>query len=83
MMKKAGVQLPTKENGHFAVCKVLVVSLNGEIFTDAGDATPGNCNSRVSKDLLRMASTKGIAWALSKEFHKYRYDLPGGVWRFQ
>jgi hypothetical protein len=57
-------QLPTKENGNFAVCKALVVSSNGEIFTDVGDATPENCNSRVSKHLLRMASTRAIARAL-------------------
>jgi hypothetical protein len=57
-------QLPTKENGQFAVCKALVVSSNGETFTDVGDATPENCNSRVSKHLLRMASTRAIARAL-------------------
>jgi hypothetical protein len=58
------MQLPTKENGHFAVCKALVVSSNGETFTDVGDANPENCNSRIAKHLLRMASTRAIARAL-------------------
>jgi hypothetical protein len=58
------LQIPTKENEHFAVCKALVVSTNGETFTDIGDANPSNCNSRVSKHLLRMASTRAIGRAL-------------------
>ena len=58
------MQLPTKENGHFAVCKALIVSSNGETFTDVGDASPENVNSRIAKHLLRMASTRAIARAL-------------------
>jgi hypothetical protein len=58
------VQLPTAENGHFAVCKASIVSRTGESFIDIGDANPGNCNSKVSKHLLRMASTRAIARAL-------------------
>jgi hypothetical protein len=58
------VQLPTKENEHFAVCKAIVISKGGESFVDVGDANPSNCNSRVAKHLLRMASTRAIARAL-------------------
>lgn len=58
------LQLPTKENGNFAVCKATVVSKTGETFTDIGDANPQNCNARVAKHLLRMASTRAIARAL-------------------
>jgi hypothetical protein len=58
------VQIPTKENDHFAVCKAIVISKTGETFTDVGDANPVNCSSRVSKHLLRMASTRAIARAL-------------------
>ena len=58
------VQLPTSENGNFAICKATVVSKNGESFTDIGDATPLNCSSKVSKHLLRLASTRAIARAL-------------------
>jgi hypothetical protein len=36
----------------------------GETFIDVGDANPGNCSSKVSKHLLRMASTRSIARAL-------------------
>ena len=41
-----------------------MVSKNGESFTDLGDATPQNCSSKVSKHLLRLASTRAIARAL-------------------
>jgi hypothetical protein len=58
------VQLPTKENEHMAVCKAIVTSKGGESFVDVGDANPANTNSRVSKHLLRMASTRAIARAL-------------------
>jgi hypothetical protein len=58
------IQLPTAENGHFAVCKASVVSKTGESFVDIGDANPGNCSSKVSKHILRMASTRAIARAL-------------------
>lgn len=58
------IQLPTKENGNFAICKAEVVSKTGETFTDIGDANPNNCSSKVGKHLLRMASTRAIARAL-------------------
>jgi hypothetical protein len=58
------VQLPCAENGQFAVCKASVVSKSGESFVDIGDANPGNCSSKVSKHILRMASTRAIARAL-------------------
>ncbi|BBO72678.1 hypothetical protein DSCW_00950 [Desulfosarcina widdelii] len=58
------VQMPDKENGNFAVCRATVMSKIGETFIDVGDANPGNCSSKVSKHLLRMASTRAIARAL-------------------
>jgi len=58
------VQMPTKENGNFAVCRATVMSKIGETFIDVGDANPGNCSSKVAKHLLRMASTRSIARAL-------------------
>jgi len=58
------IQIPTKENANFAVCKATVVSKAGETFIDIGDAKPQNCSSRVAKHLLRMASTRAIARAL-------------------
>jgi hypothetical protein len=58
------LQYPTKENGYFAICKATAASKFGEIFIDAGDANPSNCNSKVSKHLLRMASTRAKARAL-------------------
>jgi hypothetical protein len=58
------VQLPTAENGNFAVCKATVVSKTGESYSDIGDCNPQNCNSKVGKHLLRMASTRAIARAL-------------------
>jgi hypothetical protein len=58
------VQLPTKDNGNFAVCKANVIAKNGDCFTDIGDANPLNCTAKVAKHLLRMASTRAIGRAL-------------------
>jgi len=57
------LQFPTKENGNFAICKATVTSKFG-VFTDIGDANPFNCNAKVAKHLLRMASTRAKARAL-------------------
>ncbi len=58
------IQLPNKDNGNFAICKATVVSKIGESFTDIGDANPLNCNAKVAKHLLRLASTRALARAL-------------------
>jgi hypothetical protein len=58
------LQLPTKDNGNFAICRATVVSKQGESYTDIGDANPTNCNAKVGKHLLRLASTRAIARAL-------------------
>lgn len=57
------LQFPTKENGNFAICKATATSKFGE-FTDIVDANPFNCNAKVAKHLLRMASTRAKARAL-------------------
>jgi len=57
------LQYPQGER-NFAICKAAVLSKFGEIFTDVGDANPTNCNSKVAKHLLRMASTRAKARAL-------------------
>ena len=58
------IQLPTQDNGNFAICKATVISKTGDSFTDIGDANPNNCSSKVSKHILRLASTRAIARAL-------------------
>jgi hypothetical protein len=58
------LQFPVKENGSVAICKAVVVSKEGDSFSDIGDASPENVNSRIVKHLLRMASTRAIARAL-------------------
>src|SRR4030043_386905 len=58
------LQYPTKENGNFAICKATVTSKFGDIYVDIGDANPFNCNAKVAKHLLRMASTRAKARAL-------------------
>ena len=58
------LQLPTSDNGHFAVCKATIIGRGGESFTDIGDSNPQNCSSKVAKHLLRLASTRSIARAL-------------------
>jgi len=58
------LQLPTSDNGNYAVCKATIIGRGGESFTDIGDANPQNCSSKVAKHLLRLASTRSIARAL-------------------
>ena len=58
------LQYPSQDNKHLAVVQAVVESKDGERFSDVGDANPQNCNSRVSKHLLRMASTRAKARAL-------------------
>ena len=58
------LQFPDKTNDNFAICQAVIESSDGNIFTDIGDANPQNCGSRVSKHLLRMASTRAKARAL-------------------
>lgn len=58
------LQLPGSENGQYAVCRAQVIARSGEEYIDIGDASPANCNAKVAKHLLRMASTRSIARAL-------------------
>lgn len=57
------IQNPTNENGNTAICKARVETIDGRRFADIGDANPQNCNSKVSKHLIRMASTRAKARA--------------------
>jgi hypothetical protein len=58
------LQFPDKDNGSYAICRATVVSKRGDSFSDIGDANPTNCNVKVAKHLLRLASTRAIARAL-------------------
>jgi hypothetical protein len=58
------LQFPNKENGNQAIVKAYAESKLGETFSDIGDADPTNCNYKVAKHLLRMASTRAKARAL-------------------
>jgi len=58
------LQYPTKENGYMAIVKAYAESKLGETFSDLGDANPENCNFKVAKHLLRMASTRAKARCL-------------------
>lgn len=58
------LQYPSKENDHTAVCKAIAKTVMGGPFIDVGDANPMNCNSKVAKHLIRMASTRAKARAL-------------------
>ena len=72
------LQFPTKENGNMAIVKAFAESKLGETFSDVGDADPTNCNSKVAKHLLRMASTR--AKARASRFHQHRNDCAGRTW---
>jgi len=63
-MEVEPLQYPTRENGYFAICRATAFSKFGEIFSDIGDANPTNCDAKVAKHLLRMASTRAKARTL-------------------
>ena len=58
------IQYPTKDNGNEAICRAVAVSRLGEVYTDIGDANPGNTAPKIAKHLLRMASTRAKARVL-------------------
>lgn len=58
------LQIPSKDNSNTAICRAVTESKTGETFIDVGDANPGNCNAKVSKHLIRLASTRAIARSL-------------------
>lgn len=58
------LQYPTKENGNEAICRAVAEGKNGDIFSDIGDANPGNCTPMIAKHLIRMASTRAKGRAL-------------------
>ena len=57
------IQFPAEDNKYTAICKARVETMDGRKFSDIGDANPQNCNSKVSKHLIRMASTRAKARA--------------------
>jgi hypothetical protein len=58
------LQYPTQENERTAVVKAHARTAFGESFIDFGDANPMNCNAKVSRHLIRMASTRAKARCL-------------------
>ena len=57
------IQFPSDDNKQTAICKATVKTFDGKTFSDIGDANPQNCNSKVSRHLIRMASTRAKARA--------------------
>lgn len=58
------LQYPTPENKNWAICTATAESSQFGTFVDVGDASPDNCNSKISRHLIRMASTRAKARAL-------------------
>ena len=58
------LQYPSKDNDNTAICKAVATSSTGELFSDIGDACPGNVNRMIAPHILRMASTRAKARAL-------------------
>ncbi len=58
------VQYPNKDNERMAICKAHAKTAYGESFIDFGDANPTNCNAKVARHLIRMASTRAKARCL-------------------
>lgn len=58
------LQYPSKENDSTAICRAVAETSFGNVFSDIGDANPNNCNHKVARHLLRMASTRAKARCL-------------------
>jgi hypothetical protein len=58
------LQFPSKENDNTAICRAVAETSFGNVFSDIGDANPNNCNHKVARHLLRMASTRAKARCL-------------------
>lgn len=58
------LQFPNADNSYIAIAKATVETKEGQVFVDFGDANPSNCNAKVAKHLLRMASTRAKARVL-------------------
>jgi len=58
------LQYPSKDNGNEAICRAVAEGKSGQVFSDVGDANPGNCHSMIAKHLIRMASTRAKGRAL-------------------
>jgi predicted nucleic acid-binding Zn finger protein len=63
-MEVEAIQYPNESNQFTAICSATAHTSYGGIFSDIGDASPNNCNFKVAKHLLRMASTRAKARAL-------------------
>ena len=57
------LQYPTPENKSWAIVMATVES-SQYTFSDIGDASPENCNLKIARHLIRMASTRAKARAL-------------------
>ena len=52
------IQYPTKENGNLAISRAIAELNTGEMFSDIGDAGPGNVTKEIAPHILRMSSTR-------------------------
>lgn len=57
------IQIPTQDNGMMAIVSAEVETERG-VFTEIGDANPGNTNKMILPHILRLASTRAKARAL-------------------
>lgn len=58
------LQMPAEDNGLQAICQATAVTSGGKVFSDLGDASPGNTNKMIAAHLIRMASTRAKARVL-------------------
>ena len=63
-MNIEAIQFPTKDNGNEAICKAIVTSIDGRVFSEIGDANPKNVNNQIAVHVIRMAATRAKARAL-------------------
>ena len=57
------IQFPTDDNHFMCICEA-TVTMEAGIYTEIGDASPGNVNTMIKPHLIRMAATRAKGRAL-------------------
>lgn len=63
------IQAPSKENEQTAICKAILETTDGRLFSDIGDANPSNTPKGCSEHYIRMASTRAKTRVLCDAFN--------------
>ena len=63
------IQFPVSENSNICICKAVVKTSDGRVFSDIGDASPDNVPRSCMNRIIGVASTRAKSRALSDAFN--------------